>query len=94
MLADEFPDMGAQGPRTLGGSPVSLHVYVEDVDATFEQAVAAGAEVVQPLEDKFYGDRSAQLRDPFGHVWSIATHVEDVPPEEMQQRAEAAIAGG
>jgi PhnB protein len=94
MLADEFPDMEIKGPRTIGGSPVTLHVYVEDVDATFDRAVAAGAEVLQPLENKFYGDRAAQLRDPFGHVWSIATHVEEVPADEMQKRAEAAAAGG
>jgi PhnB protein len=94
MLADEFPDMGIKAPTTGGGSPVIIHVYVDDVDATFDRAVAAGAEVLQPLEDKFYGDRSAQLRDPFGHVWSIGTHIEDVPPEEMAKRAEAAAAGG
>lgn len=94
MLADEFPDMDIKGPTTLGGSPVNIHLYVEDVDATFERAVAAGADVLQPLEDKFYGDRAAQLRDPFGHIWSIATHTEDVPPDEMAKRAEAAMAEG
>ncbi|HEY8217118.1 MAG TPA: VOC family protein [Acidimicrobiia bacterium] len=94
MLADEFPDMEIKGPGTIGGSPVNIHIYVDDVDATFDRAVAAGADVLQPLENKFYGDRAAQLRDPFGHVWSIATHVEDVAPDEMQKRAEAAAAGG
>jgi PhnB protein len=93
MLADEHPDIGAVGPKTVGGSPVSLHVYVEDVDGVFEQALAAGAEELQPLEDKFYGDRSASFKDPFGHHWNIATHVEDVPPDEMEKRA-AAAAGG
>ena len=88
MLADEFPDMEIKGPATLGGSPVNVHIYVDDVDATFERAVSAGADVLQPLENKFYGDRAAQLRDPFGHVWSIATHVEDVSIEEMKRRQE------
>ena len=94
MLADEFPDMGIKSPTTIGGSPVNVHVYVDDVDATYERAVGAGAEVLQPLENKFYGDRSGQVRDPFGHIWSIATHVEDVPPDEMAKRAEAAAAAG
>jgi PhnB protein len=94
MLADEFPDMGISGPGTVGGSPVMIHVYVEDVDDTFERAVTAGAEVLEPLEDKFYGDRAAQIRDPFGHVWSISTNIEDVPPDEMRKRAEAAAAAG
>ena len=90
MLADEFPDMGIRSASTLGGSPVNVHVYVDDVDATFERALEAGAEVLQPVEDKFYGDRSGQLRDPFGHVWSIATHIEDIAPDEMARRAAAA----
>jgi PhnB protein len=94
MLADEFPDMGIKSPTSIGGSPVNIHVYVEDVDATFDAAVTAGAEVLQPLENKFYGDRSAQVRDPFGHIWSIASHVEDVPPDEMEKRAQAAAAAG
>jgi PhnB protein len=86
MLADEFPDMGARGPESVGGSPVSIHVYVEDVDATFERAIDAGATALRPVENKFYGDRGGEFEDPFGHRWSIATHVEDVSPEEMQQR--------
>jgi PhnB protein len=86
MIADEFPDMGALGPRSVGGSPVAIHVYVEDVDRTFERALEAGATVRRPVEDKFYGDRGGEFEDPFGHLWSIASHVEDVSPEEMQQR--------
>jgi PhnB protein len=89
MLADEFPEMGARSPQALGGSPVSILLYVEDVDARFHQAIAAGAKVVRPLADQFYGDRSGTLEDPFGHKWTIATHKEDVPPAEMQRRAEA-----
>jgi PhnB protein len=90
MLADEFPEMGARGPQSLGGSAVSILLYVEDVDARFSQATAAGATVTRPLKDQFYGDRSATLTDPFGHVWHIATHKEDVTPEEMNRRFEAA----
>jgi PhnB protein len=86
MLADEFPDMGAKAPAAYGGSPVTISVYVEDVDATFAKATEAGATVVRPLENQFYGDRSATFDDPFGHRWTIATHVEDVPPEEMSRR--------
>jgi PhnB protein len=86
MLADEFPDMGARGPKAVGGSPVTIHVYVEDVDATFDRAISAGAKALRPVEDKFYGDRGGEFEDPFGHRWSIATHVEDVSPEEMQER--------
>jgi PhnB protein len=91
MLADEFPDMGARSPRSLGGSPVSLLVYVEDVDAQFSQAIAAGAKELRPVKDQFYGDRSGMLEDPFGHVWSLATHKEEVSLEEMQRRSEAMI---
>jgi PhnB protein len=87
MLADENPEMGARGPRSIGGSPVTIHVYVDDVDATFERALQAGASSLQPVEDRFYGDRVGQLEDPFGHHWSLATHVEDVAPEEMSKRA-------
>lgn len=86
MLADEFPDMGALGPKSVGGSPVTLHVYVEDVDATFETAVRAGARSLREPADQFYGDRSGQFEDPFGHRWNVASHIEDVPPEEMQRR--------
>jgi PhnB protein len=89
MLADENPAMGARSPKTLGGSPISIMLYVEDADARFNQAVAAGAKVVRPLMDQFYGDRSGIVEDPFGHSWSISTHKEDVPAEEMQRRAEA-----
>ena len=86
MLADEFPDMGARGPKTVGGTPVSLLLYVEDVDATVATAVEAGATITQPIEDKFYGDRSGTIEDPFGHSWNLATHIEDVSPEDIQER--------
>lgn len=89
MLADEHPEMGARSPKTIGGSPVSLLVYVPDVDATFAKAVKAGCKVLRPVENKFYGDRAGQLEDPFGHTWSLATHVEDVSPAEMERRAAA-----
>jgi PhnB protein len=87
MLADEFPEMGALGPGTVGGSPVSISVYVDDVDAVFARALAAGATELRPVEDQFYGDRQGHFEDPFGHRWSVATRVEDVPPEEMARRA-------
>jgi PhnB protein len=87
MLADEHPEMDAIGPKTVGGTPVSLHVYVEDADSVFERAIEAGAEALRPVEDKFYGDRSGSFEDPFGHHWHVATHVEDIPPEEMSKRA-------
>jgi PhnB protein len=90
MLADEAPEVGARSPRTIGGSPVSIFLYVEDVDTTFNKAVKAGAKVQRPLADQFYGDRTGGIEDPFGHVWYVATHVEDVPPEEMKKRAAAA----
>ncbi|HYW69441.1 MAG TPA: VOC family protein [Pyrinomonadaceae bacterium] len=93
MLADEFADMGYKGPQSLGGSPVSLMIYVEDVDTVFNRAVAAGATVKEALQDKFYGDRMGTLTDPFGHRWHVATHIEDVSPEEMQRRAKAAHSG-
>ena len=93
MLADESPQMDARSPRTVGGTPVSLHVYVEDADAAFERAVQAGARALQPVEDKFYGDRSGEFEDPWGHRWNVASHVEDVPPDEMAKRA-AAVMGG
>ncbi|HVQ36410.1 MAG TPA: VOC family protein [Pyrinomonadaceae bacterium] len=89
MLADEHPDTGHISPSTLGGSTVKLHMYVEDVDSFFEKAVAAGAKVLIPVADQFYGDRAGRLEDPFGHVWLVSTHVEDVSPEEMQQRMDA-----
>jgi PhnB protein len=86
MLADEVPDQGMVGPQTLGGAGVSLMLYVDDVDATFAQAIAAGATVRRPVADQFYGDRVGTLADPFGHVWSIGTHREDVSVEDMQRR--------
>ena len=87
MLADEFPDIGVRSPKAIGGSPVTLSVYVEDVDAVFDRAIAAGAKSLRPVKMEFYGDRSGQFEDPFGHRWSIATHVEDVSPEEMERRS-------
>lgn len=89
MLADEMPEMGYRGPRALGGTPVGILLYVEDADAMFNRAVAAGATVVKPVQDQFYGDRSGTLTDPFGHQWTVATHKEDVPLEEMHQRMAA-----
>jgi PhnB protein len=89
MLADEFPEMGYKSPQSLGGSPISIMLYVENVDNTVEQAVAEGAKIAIPLKDQFYGDRNGTIHDPFGHVWTISTHIEDVSPEEMQRRAEA-----
>ena len=86
MLADEVPEMGYRGPETLGGSPVSLALYVESVDELFARALAAGAKVVRPLQNQFYGDRSGTLSDPFGHTCTLGTHVEDVSPAEMQRR--------
>ena len=94
MLADEHPEMNARGPRSIGGSPVSMMVYVEDVDDVFSRALDAGAKELRPVEKHFYGDRMGAFEDPFGHEWNVATHVEDVPPEEMEKRAaEAAQAG-
>ena len=92
MLADEFPEMGHKGPKSLGGSPVSLMIYVEDVDTVFNRAVDAGATVKEAVQDKFYGDRIGTLTDPFGHVWHVSTHKEDVSVEEMERRAKAASA--
>jgi PhnB protein len=94
MLADESPEMDARSPRAVGGTPVSLHVYVEDADGAFERAIGAGATALQQVEDKFYGDRSGSFEDPFGHRWHLATHVEDVPPGEMEKRAAAAMSAG
>jgi len=92
MLADEFAEMGYKGPRALGGSPVSLMIYLEDVDTVFNRAVEAGASVKQAVQDKFYGDRTGTLTDPFGHLWHVSTHKEDVSMEEMEERAKAASA--
>jgi PhnB protein len=94
MLADEFAEMGYKGPQSLGGSPVSIMIYVADVDSIFNQAVAAGATVKEAVSDKFYGDRMGTVTDPFGHVWHVATHKEDVSLEEMEKRAKAAHGGG
>jgi PhnB protein len=89
MLADEYPEMGYRGPQAFGGSPVTLHLYVDDVDAVFKRAVSAGAKERQPVENKFYGDRSGTIEDPFGHTWNLSTHIEDVSPEEMEKRMAA-----
>jgi PhnB protein len=89
MLADEHPEMGALSPSSVGGTPVGLHLYVPDVDAVTERAVAAGAKLLQAPETKFYGDRGSAIEDPFGHRWFISTHVEDVPPDEIARRAAA-----
>jgi PhnB protein len=91
MLADEAPEMQAFCPSTIGGTPVSIVLYVTDVDTVFNRALAGGATQIHPLADKFYGDRTGTLLDPFGHMWTIATHREDVSPEEMTRRADAAV---
>ena len=87
MLVDEFPEWGSFGPKALKGSSVTIHLYVEDVDAAVARAVGAGAKITMPLEDTFWGDRYCKLEDPFGHHWSIATHVRDVSPDEMREAA-------
>ena len=89
MLSDEFPEMGASSPKTVGGTPVTVMVYVDDVDTVFDRAVKAGATSLRPVEDKFYGDRGGEFEDRWGHRWSIATHIEDVPPDEMARRVAA-----
>lgn len=89
MLADAFPEMGSSSPKSIGGTPVTVMVYVEDVDAVFARALEAGAIEERPVEDQFYGDRAGQFEDPFGHKWFVASHVEDVPPDELARRAEA-----
>ena len=94
MLADEYPDMGFRSPKTYGGSPVGLHLYVEDVDAVAKQARAAGAKELRPVKDQFYGDRTGSFEDPFGHVWHIATRKEDLSPDELKRRAEQAMQQG
>lgn len=93
MLSDEFPEMGQRSPKTIGGTPVTISVYVEDVDSVFDKAVKAGANALRPVENQFYGDRTGQFEDPFGHRWSVATRVEDVPPDEMAKRAAEAMGG-
>jgi PhnB protein len=93
MLADEFPEMGAKSAKTIGGSPVSFMLYVEDVDFVAKQAVAAGMKEKYPVKNQFYGDRNGTFTDPYGISWTISTHVEDVSPEEMEKRAKAAMPG-
>jgi len=92
MLADEFPGMSSPSPQTLGGSCVVLNLFMEDIDRVFNQAVSAGATVTMPLANQFWGDRYGQVKDPFGHVWALGQHVEDVAPEEMERRAREAFA--
>jgi PhnB protein len=89
MLTEESPEMKAQSPESIGGSPVSMYVYVKDVDSVFNQAVSEGSTVLKPVSDQFYGDRSGFLRDPFGHLWSIATHKRDLSPDELKRAGEA-----
>jgi len=94
MLADENSEMGYLGPKSLGGTPVSLLIYVEDVDKIYKQALKSGGTELKPLQDQFYGDRSGTLSDPFGHIWTVATHTEDLSQEEMDRRMAAAGHGG
>lgn len=94
MVADEFPEMGYLGPKRVGGTPVTLSVYVEDADSVFQKAMSAGATELRPVENQFYGDRSGQFEDPFGHRWSVATHVEDVSEDEMMRRAKEVMSQG
>ncbi|TLX86418.1 MAG: VOC family protein [Thaumarchaeota archaeon] len=91
MLTDEFPEMKCLSPKSIGGSPVSMYVYVEDVDDTINKAVSAGAKVLDPVKDQFWGDRHGRIEDPFGHLWSIATHKKDLSSEEMKKAAEEAF---
>ena len=93
MLSDEHPDLGHVGPQTLGGTSVGIMIYVEDVDTMFKKAISGGGQEIKPLQDQFYGDRSGTLKDPFGHMWTVATHVEDVAPAEMEKRMAAAHGG-
>jgi PhnB protein len=93
MLADENPDMNIEGPKAVGGTPVTIHVYVENADGTFDRAIQAGAKSLRAVENQFYGDRSGQFEDPYGHRWNVATHVEDITEDEMLRRA-AEIGGG
>jgi PhnB protein len=92
MLADEHPEIGVRGPQSIGGTPVTISMYVEDVDGVFARALQEGAKPLREPEDQFYGDRAGRFEDPFGHQWSIATRVEDVPPDEMAKRAAEAMA--
>lgn len=91
MLSDEYPEMKCLSPKTIGGSPVSMYVYVDDVDSIFNKAISSGAKVLDPVKDQFWGDRQGRLEDPFGHLWSIATHKKDLSEEEMKKAAEAAF---
>jgi PhnB protein len=93
MLSDEAPEMGQRSPKSVGGTPVTINVYVDDVDDAFDRAIRAGAQVLRPVENQFYGDRAGQFEDPFGHRWSVATHVEDVPEDEMARRAAEVMSG-
>jgi PhnB protein len=93
MLADPMPEMGLRDPKDIGGTPVTISIYVEDVDSVFSAAIEAGATELRAVENQFYGDRSGQFEDPFGHRWSVATRVEEVPPDEMQKRAAEMAAG-
>ena len=93
MLNEEFPEMGSKGPQSLGGTPVTVHIYVENADAAFDRATKAGAKVTMPLDNQFWGDRYGQLEDPYGHRWSIATHIEDPTPEEVMERAKKIFGG-
>ena len=93
MLSDPFPGASSPTPKKLGGTPVFLMIYVEDVDEVFARAIKSGAKEIRAVEDQFYGDRTGQFEDPFGHHWNVASHVEDVPPEEMEKRAAAAMSG-
>lgn len=93
MLADEYPDMGIRGPAAYGGSPVTISLYVEDVDEVFRKAIESGAKALQELSNQFYGDRTGQFEDPWGHRWSVASRVEEVSPEEMQRRAAESMGG-
>lgn len=92
-LCDEFPDWGSVGPQTLGGSPVTIHLYVANADQVIDRAVKAGAELTMPPMDQFWGDRYGKIKDPFGHTWGVATHIEDVSPEECAKRAASAFGG-
>ncbi len=94
MLADEFPEWGDRSPESLGGTPVRLHLYVEDVDVLAARAMAAGARVVIPVDDQFYGDRAGRLADPFGHLWVVATRVREMSPEEVQRGFKEFLEGG
>lgn len=91
MLSDEYPEFGSLSPQSVGGSPMGLHIYIENVDAAFDRAVKAGAQVEMPVMDQFWGDRYGKLKDPFGHKWSIATHVKDVSADEMKRSMDDAM---